>query len=243
MIYKFEAMDSTGREINDTVEADSTVDAEHKIRQMGYFVTKIAKVKPEKDNVKVVYTDSLPHNYWKIAFFALLAAVIVLSFISMARGQEPTLTNGGNGLFQEIAITYQGNDYCFHRTSSDYRYKPLHWGKWEQWPMNRKDQESRSFPIGGINPNLDQRKVSAMLGPAMLQFLDEQQSVSSYYNFTNNPMYDWQSFGGTTYGTFTKRRLNFNKTEAKPTPANGREVDGMKFRFPTRKVESSYVKK
>src|SRR4051812_31339321 len=39
----FEAMDSTGAEGKDTVEAATAEDAHAKIRQMGYFVTKIAE--------------------------------------------------------------------------------------------------------------------------------------------------------------------------------------------------------
>jgi hypothetical protein len=216
MLFKFEAMDNVGRSFSDTIEAKNEVEAQCSIRQQGYFVTKISKVKPKKDNIKMVYTDALPRNYWKMAFFALFATVLVLWFMSLAaQGQEPTLSNGGNnGLFQEVAITYKGKDYSFHRHSSDYRYKPLHWGKWEQWPMNRKDQNSRSFPIGGLNPNLDQREVSKMMGPAMLKWLDEQQTVSGYYNFTNNPMYDWENFGGDSYGTYSKKKLPFIQTKA-----------------------------
>ncbi len=40
--YQFEAMDSTGQEIKDVIEATSEEEAQATIRQMGYFVTKIA---------------------------------------------------------------------------------------------------------------------------------------------------------------------------------------------------------
>jgi type IV pilus assembly protein PilC len=40
--YKFEAMDRTGQEIKDEIEAASQEEAQTTIRQMGYFVTKIA---------------------------------------------------------------------------------------------------------------------------------------------------------------------------------------------------------
>src|SRR5262245_40916075 len=39
--YQFEAMDSTGQEIKDVIEAPSEAEAQATIRQMGYFVTKI----------------------------------------------------------------------------------------------------------------------------------------------------------------------------------------------------------
>src|SRR5262245_11074242 len=42
--YKYEAMDTSGGEVKDQVEAGSEEEAQQKIRQMGYFVTKIAEV-------------------------------------------------------------------------------------------------------------------------------------------------------------------------------------------------------
>src|SRR5262249_12743975 len=41
--YKFEAMDTTGSEVKDSVDAASEEEAQQKIRQMGYFVTKITE--------------------------------------------------------------------------------------------------------------------------------------------------------------------------------------------------------
>ena len=40
--YQFEAMDATGQEIKDVIEAASEDEAQTTIRQMGYFVTKIS---------------------------------------------------------------------------------------------------------------------------------------------------------------------------------------------------------
>ena len=40
-IYQFEAMDATGQEIKDFLEAGSEEEAQTTIRQWGYFVTKI----------------------------------------------------------------------------------------------------------------------------------------------------------------------------------------------------------
>src|SRR6266481_795695 len=42
--YKFEAMDTTGGEVKDQVEATNEEEAQQKIRQMGYFVTKLTEL-------------------------------------------------------------------------------------------------------------------------------------------------------------------------------------------------------
>src|SRR6516225_5198237 len=42
--YKYEAMDTSGGEVKDSVDAMSEEEAQQKIRQMGYFVTKITEV-------------------------------------------------------------------------------------------------------------------------------------------------------------------------------------------------------
>src|SRR3954465_14237483 len=42
--FKFEAMDTTGGEVKDSVDALSEEEAQQKIKQMGYFVTKITEV-------------------------------------------------------------------------------------------------------------------------------------------------------------------------------------------------------
>ena len=41
--YKFEAMDTTGGEVKDTIDAANEEEAQQKIRQMGYFVTKLTE--------------------------------------------------------------------------------------------------------------------------------------------------------------------------------------------------------
>ena len=46
--FQFEAMDSTGAEIKDVIEAATEEDAQQTIRQMGYFVTKISVKKARK---------------------------------------------------------------------------------------------------------------------------------------------------------------------------------------------------
>jgi type IV pilus assembly protein PilC len=47
--FQFEAMDSTGQEIRDVIDAESQEDAQATIRKMGYFVTKISVKKSRKD--------------------------------------------------------------------------------------------------------------------------------------------------------------------------------------------------
>jgi hypothetical protein len=59
--YQFEAMDATGQEIKDTIQALNEPAAMEAIRKMGYFVTKIHRVKngvptkPKTDSKKFWY--------------------------------------------------------------------------------------------------------------------------------------------------------------------------------------------
>src|SRR5262249_30351612 len=50
--YKYEAMDTTGGEVKDSVDANNEEEAQQKIRQMGYFVTKITEVASGKKGKK-----------------------------------------------------------------------------------------------------------------------------------------------------------------------------------------------
>ena len=50
--YKFEALDTTGGEVKDSVNALSEEEAQQKIKQMGYFVTKITEVAGKKKGKK-----------------------------------------------------------------------------------------------------------------------------------------------------------------------------------------------
>jgi len=50
--YKFEAMDTSGSEVKDSVEAPNEEEAQQKIKQMGYFVTKITEVATTKKGGK-----------------------------------------------------------------------------------------------------------------------------------------------------------------------------------------------
>ncbi|MFN5290097.1 MAG: type II secretion system F family protein [Planctomycetia bacterium] len=50
--FKFEAMDTTGTEVKDSVDAATEEEAQQKIRQMGYFVTKLTEVANTKKAAK-----------------------------------------------------------------------------------------------------------------------------------------------------------------------------------------------
>src|SRR6516225_7589069 len=50
--YKFEAMDTTGSEVKDSIEALNEEEAQQKIKQMGYFVTKLTAVGTAKGKGK-----------------------------------------------------------------------------------------------------------------------------------------------------------------------------------------------
>jgi type IV pilus assembly protein PilC len=50
--YKYEAMDTSGKEVKDQIDAVSEEEAQQKIKQMGYFVTKITEVASAKKGKK-----------------------------------------------------------------------------------------------------------------------------------------------------------------------------------------------
>jgi type IV pilus assembly protein PilC len=50
--YKFEAMDTSGEEVKDQIEATNEEEAQQKIKQMGYFVTKLTAVGTPKSKKK-----------------------------------------------------------------------------------------------------------------------------------------------------------------------------------------------
>src|SRR5262249_11457826 len=50
--YKFEAMDTSGEEVKDQIEATNEEEAQQKLKQMGYFVTKLTAVGTRKGKKK-----------------------------------------------------------------------------------------------------------------------------------------------------------------------------------------------
>jgi len=61
MKFKYEAMDATGLEIKDTVEADNEQEAQRKVREKGFFVTRIRAV--ETDNIVVEIETPTSSNH------------------------------------------------------------------------------------------------------------------------------------------------------------------------------------
>jgi type IV pilus assembly protein PilC len=57
--FQFEAMDSTGAEIKDVIDAATEEEAQQTIRQMGYFVTKISAKKSRKKSKALLMGVSL----------------------------------------------------------------------------------------------------------------------------------------------------------------------------------------
>jgi len=57
--YQYEAMDTTGGEVKDTIDAVSEEEAQQKIRSMGYFVTRLTEIagKKKKDKRKGLQTE------------------------------------------------------------------------------------------------------------------------------------------------------------------------------------------
>ena len=50
--YKYEAMDTAGSPVKDSIEAATEEEAQQKIRQLGYFVTKLTEVAGGKKGKK-----------------------------------------------------------------------------------------------------------------------------------------------------------------------------------------------
>jgi type IV pilus assembly protein PilC len=50
--YQYEAMDTTGGEVKDTIDAATEEEAQQKIRSMGYFVTRLTEIAGKKKKKK-----------------------------------------------------------------------------------------------------------------------------------------------------------------------------------------------
>ncbi len=61
--YQFEAMDATGNEIKDVIEAANEQEAQSTIRQMGYFVTKISVKKSRGQKAEAVPGAKKPRGF------------------------------------------------------------------------------------------------------------------------------------------------------------------------------------
>ena len=61
--YQFEAMDATGTEIKDVIDASNEDEAQATIRQMGYFITKISEKRGRKTAAKGKKTGKKGHSF------------------------------------------------------------------------------------------------------------------------------------------------------------------------------------
>lgn len=64
--YKYEAMNTSGGEVKDSIEAGSEEEAQQKIRQMGYFVTKLTEVAQKKQKGKKAGAKNLKKKTFTI---------------------------------------------------------------------------------------------------------------------------------------------------------------------------------
>jgi len=91
--FKYEAMDATGCEIKNCIEANSEEEASTMIRQSGYFVTKISPAKNEfggdyiqsPQSTKTRFLISPITWYFKISvgWFILLGGMIIGYFLHL----------------------------------------------------------------------------------------------------------------------------------------------------------------
>ena len=74
MLFQFEAMDATGTEIKDVIEAPDEGQAQAKIRQMGYFVTML---RPKEDFLLTPVGDksAFPRRNPAITVFLVIPAI------------------------------------------------------------------------------------------------------------------------------------------------------------------------
>ena len=84
MIFRYEAMDASGQEVVDRIEANSPEDAQTKIRQLGLFVTKVASISPVKITPKnaVATVDADKSQFARIVI-TILAIILTASFVTM----------------------------------------------------------------------------------------------------------------------------------------------------------------
>ncbi len=61
-VFQFEAMDNTGTEVKDSIEAGSEAEAQQMIREKGFFVTKIAEQKKGKKGKKTAEKKDAPSS-------------------------------------------------------------------------------------------------------------------------------------------------------------------------------------
>src|SRR5438309_981950 len=80
--YKFEAMDTSGEEVKDEIEATNEEEAQQKIKQMGYFVTKLTAVGGGKQKSQTLKRKVIGAMVYPAV--VICAAIGILIFIMVA---------------------------------------------------------------------------------------------------------------------------------------------------------------
>src|SRR5436190_747219 len=102
--YKFEAMDTTGGEVKDSIDATNEEEAQQKIRQMGYFVTRLTEVaqKTGKDGKKGKKEKAAPKKQKKGKVLSL-GGVKTKALVTFTR-QFSTLQDAGLPVLRSLKI-------------------------------------------------------------------------------------------------------------------------------------------
>lgn len=137
----------------------------------------------------------MSNRNFKLVMIAFIAILCALSMVAIAHGQQLV---GNQYFFQEVIVNHNGEDVCFLRESVDCK----RWMAWMRKPP--RDSDVQIFkPKYYANSNVER-----IVGKGIIEWLNNRPRISGYYNFTNNPNYDWKKFGGEDYGTYNKERVN-----------------------------------
>lgn len=126
---------------------------------------------------------------------AAIAILCALSMVAISHGQQLV---GNQFFFQEIVVQNDDGVFCFMRESVDCK----RWTAWMKKPP--RDSNAQIFkPKYYSNSNVER-----IVGRGLIEWLNNRPRISGYYNFTDNPNYDWEKFGGEDYGTYNKERVS-----------------------------------
>lgn len=99
--YQYEAMDSTGQEIRDVIEASSQEEAQNTIRQKGYFVTKIAERRGRRQKKK---TEAAPAGEEKKKSRQLVLGGVSAKLLAQFTRQLSILQDAGLPILRSLRI-------------------------------------------------------------------------------------------------------------------------------------------
>src|SRR5437660_2628523 len=91
--YKYEALDTTGREVKDSISAMSEEEAQQKIKQMGYFVNRIGETSDAK-KLRDEGADPMSLYISPLAFLRSMGAILWTSFRHPFKTTEVDLSTG-----------------------------------------------------------------------------------------------------------------------------------------------------